>query len=163
MLFLILKYYAAIAANWLVCSEERAVTQSDNCILCLLFAWWHTRILHAMWIDMDKMMSGGILYLLINKEKTPPQCELTLATASVILNLSKRIVTYHTRKIATLKRRKHWKPLISNEILDNSLQTKCPITTTSRTSGTTGIRNKNEKTTRKGDDPFRVVFIALKI
>ena len=45
MLFLILKYYAAIAASWFVCSEERAAAQSNNCILRLDFCMMpHTHI-----------------------------------------------------------------------------------------------------------------------
>ena len=111
-----------------------------------IFAWCHTRILHAMRIVIDKRMSGGIFCFSIIKRKFPPRVliaiyELTRAFASVILNLSKGIVTYHIRKNATLKRHKQRKLLIFNGIFDDSLRIKRPMTTMCRTSGTTGIRN----------------------
>ncbi len=51
---------------------------------------------------------------------------MTRRKDSVILNLSKRIVTYHIRKNATLKRRKQSKLLIFNGIFDDSLRIKRP-------------------------------------
>ena len=72
MLFLILKYYAAIAANWLVCSEEIETAQSGDCILYLIFASCCTCGLRVMRIVMDKMMSGGgFSDLHIQREKLP--------------------------------------------------------------------------------------------
>lgn len=71
MLFLILKYYAAIAANWLVCSEEIETAQSGDCILYLIFASCCTCGLRVMRIVMDKMISGGFSDLYIQREKLP--------------------------------------------------------------------------------------------
>ena len=85
---------------------------------------------------------------------------MTRRKDSVILNLSKRIVTYHIRKNATLKRRKQRKLLIFNGIFDDSLRIKRPRTTTSRTSGITGIRSKqktriiNKEKKRQRRDPL---------
>ena len=85
---------------------------------------------------------------------------MTRRKDSVILNLSKRIVTYHIRKNATLKRRKQRKLLIFNGIFDDSLRIKRPMTTTSRTSGITGIRSKqktriiNKEKKRQRRDPL---------
>ena len=73
MLFLILKYYAAIAANWFVCSEEIETAQSSDCILYLTFTSCCTRTLRVMRIVMDKMMNGGdFLICIYKREKLPP-------------------------------------------------------------------------------------------
>ena len=146
MLFLILKYYAAIAANWYVCSEERAAAQSNNCILRLDFCMMpHTHITR----DADcygQNDERGIFLFFYYKKKIPPRVLkaiwIDLSFCICYTKSAKRIVTYHIRKNATLKRRKQRKLLISNGIFDDSLRIKRPMTTTSRTSGTTGIRSK---------------------
>lgn len=71
MLFLILKYYAAIAANWYVCSEEIETAQSGDCILYLLFASCCTRALRVVRIVMDKMMRGDF-WVVYTKRKISP-------------------------------------------------------------------------------------------
>ena len=69
-------------------------------------------------------------------------------------------MAYHIRKNATLKRRKQRKLLIFNGFFDDSLRIKRPKTTTSRTSGTTGIRSKqktriiNKEKKRQRRDPL---------
>ena len=76
MLFLILKYYAAIAASWFVCSEERAAAQSNNCILRLDFCVMpHTHITRDADCYRQNDERGDFL-IYYKKLEIPPQYEL---------------------------------------------------------------------------------------
>ena len=76
MLFLILKYYAAIAASWFVCSEERAAAQSNNCILRLDFCVMpHTHITRDA--DCYRQNDERGDFLLFYYKKKIPQIAIT--------------------------------------------------------------------------------------
>ena len=74
MLFLILKYYAAIAASWFVCSEERAAAQSNNCILRLDFCVMpHTHITRDADCYRQNDERGDFLLFYYKKKIPPPR------------------------------------------------------------------------------------------
>ena len=76
---------------------------------------------------------------------------MTRRNNSVILNMTERVMTYHTRENATLKRRKQRKLLIFNGIFDDSLRIKLPMTMMSKMCGTTGIRIELQTASASGE------------
>ena len=75
--------------------------------------------------------------------------------------MTERVMTYHTRENATLKRRKQRKLLIFNGIFDDSLRIKLPMMTTCRTSGTTGIRIELQTASASGE-PGALLYVPMR-